>query len=219
MKTAIIAGASGLVGGFLLDELLASPDYGRVVAVGRRQLEVTHPKLTPMVAEFAALGKVAGELRGNDAFCCLGTTMKRAGTQEKFREADQSAVLAFAWAVQRGGARRFLLVSSLGADAGSRVFYNRVKGETETAVRVMAYETTWIFRPSLLLGPRREFRLGERVSAVLMRLIGPLLVGPLRPYRAIEAERVARAMARCARDDKARSVRIVESDEIARLGA
>ncbi|MDD3180884.1 MAG: NAD(P)H-binding protein [Opitutaceae bacterium] len=220
MKRAVIAGASGLVGGYLLRELLSSPDYGDVVAVGRRPLGVEHAKLTKVVADFSDLRAVADRLRGDDAFCCLGTTIRKAGTPEKFCEVDHRAVLAFAWVARQGGARRFLLISALGADAGARLFYQRVKGETEAAVQVMGFPTTWIFRPSLLLGPRTEFRMGERVSGVIMRAIGPLLPRSWRRYRAVEAERVARAMRRCAQETgDGHGVRIVESDEIARLGA
>lgn len=218
MKTAIIAGASGLVGGFLLSELLASPDYGRVVAVGRRPLAVAHPKLEQVTADFAALEEVADRLRGDDAFCCLGTTMRKAGSPENFRAVDHRAVLAFAWMTQRGGARRFFLVSALGANAGSRFLYNRVKGETEVAVGVMGFAATWIFRPSLLLGPRKEFRPGERVGGSVMRLVGPLLVASWRRYRAVDAVRVARAMMCCAKGIEARGVQVVESDEITQLG-
>ena len=218
MSTALIAGGSGLVGGFLLRQLLDSPEYDHVVALGRRPLDLSHPKLTQVQVDFAAVDKVAADLRCDDAFCCLGTTIKQAGSQDAFRAVDRGAVLAFAWAARRNGAGRFFVVSSLGADAGSRVFYNRVKGETERALAVLDFKTLGIFRPSLLLGPRAEKRLGERVGAVVMWLAEPLLLGRLRQYRAIEAEVVARAMLRCALERDRRGVRVFPSDQIEDLG-
>ena len=218
MATALIAGASGLIGSHLLEQLLESSEYGRVIAVGRRPLERVHPKLVPVVADFAALDKTTVDLRCDDAFCCLGSTIKRAGSAENFRAVDHGAVLALAWAARRNGASRFFLVSALGADASSRFLYNRVKGETEEALQVLGFSTLGIFRPSLLLGPRREFRPGERISAVILWLAEPLLLGRLRPYRAIRAEVVARAMLRCSFGRPGQGVLIFRSDEIQDLG-
>ncbi|WP_415908704.1 NAD(P)H-binding protein [Oleiharenicola sp. Vm1] len=218
MATALIAGASGLVGGCLLQELLAADTYDRVVAVARRPLDVAHPKLVTVTTEFAALRTLERPLRGDDAFCCLGTTIKKAGSREAFRAVDQGAVLAFAWAAQQGGARRFFHVSSMGADASSRFFYTRVKGETDHALGVMGFDTLGIFRPSLLLGPRTEYRLGERLSAVGLALSEPFLIGRWRKFRAIPAEVVARAMLRASFGQGARGTLIYPSDEIQDLG-
>lgn len=218
MATALIAGASGLVGGYLLQELLAAPEYDRVIAVGRRPLEVEHAKLVQVTTEFAALRAVGQPLRGDDAFCCLGTTIKKAGSRDAFRAVDQGAVLAFAWAAQQGGAKRFFHVSSMGAHAESRFFYTRLKGETEHALGVMAFDTLAVFRPSLLLGPRREYRLGERLSAAGLAFAEPFLWGRWRKFRAISAEVVARAMLRTSFGRGARGMLIFESDEIQDLG-
>jgi uncharacterized protein YbjT (DUF2867 family) len=127
-------------------------------------------------------------------------------------------VLAFAWAARQGGVRRFFTVSSVGADPDARVFYSRVKGETEAALRVLGFATLGIFRPSLLLGPRTEYRFGERLGAVFAALLDPLLLGGLRKYRAIRSAVVARAMLRCSFGTGARGVLIFESDEIQALG-
>jgi uncharacterized protein YbjT (DUF2867 family) len=219
MATALIAGATGLVGSRLLDQLVGAAGYDRVVAVTRRPLEVQHPKLVEVVADFAALDRLPEPLRGDDAFCCLGTTRSKAGSREAFRAVDHGAVLAFAWAARRGGARRFFTVSALGADPGSRFFYNRVKGETEQALGVLGFDTLGIFRPGLLLGPRTEYRFGERLGAVGLTLAAPLLVGGWRKYRAIPAVRVARAMARVAVSGAAtRGTDVFESDAIQDLG-
>lgn len=226
MGTALIAGASGLVGAELLRQLLAAEEYDRVIALGRRRVEVAHPKLTQEVADFVALEQVAADLHCTDAYCCLGTTIKaarstssgRAGSRAAFRAVDHTAVLAFAWAAQRAGAQRFFVVSALGADAGSRVFYNRVKGETEDALRVLGFSTLAIFQPSLLLGRRAQARLGERVMAALLWLAEPLLLGSARKYRAIHAEVVARAMLRCSFGRAGQGLLVFPSDEIQDLG-
>ena len=218
MPTALIAGASGLVGRYLLDMLTGAPEYERVVAVARRPLEVEHPKLVEVVTPFDVLDKLPRPLHGDDAFCCLGTTIRKAGSREAFRAVDQGAVLAFAWAAKRGGARRFFLVSSMGADPDSRFFYTRLKGETEQALQVMGFETLAIFRPGLLLGPRTEYRLGERISAAGLALARPFLVGGWRKYRAIHAATVARAMLRASFGRGAQGTLVFPSDEIADLG-
>jgi len=218
MSTALIAGASGLVGGHLLRQLLDHADYTRVVALVRRPLALSHPKLEQVMVDFVALEKVTVDLKCDDAFCCLGTTIKEAGSRENFRAVDHVAVLAFAWAAQRNGARRFFMVSSLGANAGSRVFYTRVKGETEEALMVLGFGTLAIFQPSLLLGVRSKTRLGERLWAKVMWLFDPLLFGGLRKFRAIEAEVVAGAMLRCSFGRADQGVLVFPSDEIQDLG-
>jgi uncharacterized protein YbjT (DUF2867 family) len=219
MPTAFIAGASGLVGRSLLDQLLAAPEYDRVVALGRRKLEdVSHARLQQVTVDFAALDGAVADLPCDDAFCCLGTTIRRAGSREAFRAVDHAAVLAFAWAAKRLGARRFFVVTALGADPESRVFYNRVKGETEMALEVLGFETLAIFRPSLLIGKRRELRPGERVMIPVFWLAEPLLVGRLRKYRAIRAEVVARAMLRCSFGRGGQGLLVFPSDEIQDLG-
>jgi uncharacterized protein YbjT (DUF2867 family) len=219
MRTALIAGGSGLVGGCLLRGLLDDAEYDRVVAIGRRPLAMSHPKLIQLTVDFTALDKVIAERRCDDAFCCLGTTIRQAGSRDNFRAVDQTAVLAFAWAARRHGAQRFFTVSAMGANGHSRVFYNRVKGEMEEALKVLDFQTLAIFRPSLLLGLRPEKRRGERVAAAILQVTEPLLVGPLRKFRAIRAEVVARAMVRCAYGRGGQGLLVFSSDEIQDLGA
>lgn len=218
MATALIAGASGFVGRYLVDLLVGAPEYERVVAVGRRPLGVEHPKLVEVVGDFAALENLPEPLRGDDAFCCLGTTMKKAGSRDAFRAVDHGAVLAFAWAARRGGARRFFGVSSLGADPQSRFFYNRVKGETEQALGVLGFATLALFRPGLLRGPRVEYRPGERFMAAALALADPLLIGKLARYRPVHAAAVARAMLRSSFGTGAGGALVFESEEIQDLG-
>ncbi len=212
-RSALVAGASGLVGGFLLDGLLENPQYREVCSLGRRALPRQHPKLTQRTVDFARLEDEALPST-DDAFCCLGTTIKKAGSQEAFRAVDHDAVLAFAKAARKAGARRFLLVSALGANARSRIFYNRVKGETEEDLKSVGFESLVILRPSLLLGERAESRPGEHVATVVTKALGPLL----RPFssRPIEARTVARAMVALARETT--GVRVAMSGELQELG-
>ena len=130
----------------------------------------------------------------DDVFCCLGTTIKQAGSEAAFRQVDHDFVVGLANAGLRAGATQFLLVSAIGADPDSRVFYSRVKGETEAAIRGLPYQAVQIFRPSLLLGHRPEFRLGERIAMLAAPVLAPLLFSRLRRYRPIQAATVARAM-------------------------
>jgi uncharacterized protein YbjT (DUF2867 family) len=197
-RAALIAGATGLVGSRLLDRLLADERYARVVALTRRDLAVSDARLDVRPARFDALAEVLGDLHGTqpDVYCCLGTTIAKAGSQEAFRAVDFDAVVALARWAKAAQARRFLLVSAMGADARSRVFYNRVKGEAEDAVRREGPASVVVLRPGLLDGPRAEFRLGERVGLALTRPLRGILPAVLKP---VHADDVAAAMLEAAR--------------------
>jgi uncharacterized protein YbjT (DUF2867 family) len=190
-RTALLVGATGLVGDRVLERLLADPRWSRVVVLARRPTRRQDPKLDEQLVDFDRLPPLAGL---DDVFACLGTTIKVAGTQERFRDIDHGYTLAVAKLGFDAGARRVALVSSVGASEGARSFYLRVKGETERDVRAIGFASCVIARPSLLLGPRAETRYGERVGAVVAGLVAPLLQGGLRPYRAIEAGDVAAAL-------------------------
>lgn len=188
MKTAAVAGATGLVGGFVLRRLLDDPATGRVVAPTRRPLP-PHPKLeNPLLAPGCEMAGL------DEAYGCLGTTRKDAGSAAAFRAVDFDLALAFARAAKAGGARSFGLVSSAGADPGSAFLYPRVKGEAEAAVSALGFETVVIARPSLLLGERAKPRPAEKLGEAALALASPLLLGPLRKYRAISADAVAAAL-------------------------
>ncbi len=155
-KTALFVGASGLVGGHCLQFLLEEPSYTRVVVLVRRPLAITHDKLVQHVVDFSELETLSEHLTADDVYCCLGTTIKNAGTQDAFRKVDFDHPVKIGALTQHCGAAQFLLVSSLDADPHSRIFYNRVKGEVEEAIRKISFITINIFRPSLLLGKRTE---------------------------------------------------------------
>jgi uncharacterized protein YbjT (DUF2867 family) len=214
-RTALLLGATGLVGGRCLERLLAEPAYSRVVVLGRRPVGRSDPKLEEHRVDFDRLAESRERFRVDDVFCCLGTTIRRAGSREAFRRVDlvyprESARLAAA-----AGAEQFLLVTAVGADPASSIFYNRVKGEVEEAVRTLGPPRVVILRPSLLLGERGDTRPAERLMELGSRIVGPLL--PKR-YRAVEARAVAAAMVRLALDGGT-GVRVVESEEIPELAA
>lgn len=204
----LLAGATGLTGEHLLDRLLSEPTICCVLAPSRRAL-AEHPHLTNPVGD---LGELLPQLDGKTevAFCCLGTTLRRAGSQEAFRAVDLDLVVNFAQQARALGARHLLVISAAGANPRSSVFYNRVKGEMEEALKTQDWPQLTIARPSLLLGPRSEFRFGERVAAPLMRWLPG-------KYRGIEATVLARALWRLALEEGS-GVRVVESDELRRLG-
>ncbi len=193
-RTALIAGATGLVGSSLLERLLADPLYRAVRALVRRPLDIGHEKLESAVVDFDALDIEAERLAADDVFCCLGTTIKKAGSQEAFRRVDHDYVEALARLAHGQGAERFLLVSSIGADAGSGNFYLSVKGAAEDAVAGLPYGELHVFRPGLLAGQRQESRPGERLAQAVLPWLKPVLAGPMRVYRAVPATTVAAAM-------------------------
>jgi uncharacterized protein YbjT (DUF2867 family) len=218
VKTALIAGATGLVGRYCLARLLDEPAYGRVIALVRRPLPQTDTKLEQQVVDFDRLGLAGTEFpAADDVFCCLGTTMKTAGSEAAFRQVDFVYVVSLASQALGRGAKQFLLVSSLGANPKSPIFYSRVKGETEAAIAALPFEGRQIFRPSILLGERAEIRTGERAGIAVMRGISFAMLGPLRKYRPIAAATVARAMVRVALQAP-RGVNIYQSHAIERLG-
>jgi len=199
-RTALLAGATGLVGGHVRELLLADARWSRVVTVGRRTTSQKHERLEQRVLDLGELETVRDLPHVDDVFCCLGTTIKQAGSQPAFRLVDHDFVVGLARAGLRAGATQFLLVSAIGADPESRVFYSRVKGETEAAIRRLPYQAMQIFRPSLLLGERPEFRLGERIAMLGAPVMPALLFGRLRRYRPIQARAVARAMVTIAQE-------------------
>ncbi len=186
-RDAVIAGATGLVGSELLAAIARARAYPRVFALARRALPPDFPGLRAVEARFDALDAVLGAVRpGADIFCCLGTTIRKAGSQAAFRAVDHGHVVALARWARTAGARRLLLVSALGADPDSRVFYNRVKGEAERDVRAQGPASVVVLRPSLLDGERTEQRPGERFALALARPLRALIPARLRPVPAAD---------------------------------
>jgi len=194
MKTALIAGATGLIGQSLLQILLKSPKYDKVIALVRRPLNIENPKLLCLTIDFDTLSELQTEVQINDVFCCLGTTIKTAGSQEAFTKVDYTYVLKLARWAKQNASQQFMVVSSVGASSESSNFYLQTKGNMEDAIIKLDLLAFHIFRPSLLLGQRNEFRFGEKVSEKLMLLFNPMMKGKLRKYKAIKASDVAKAM-------------------------
>ena len=190
-RTALLAGGTGLTGGHLLSLLLADSRYTLVHALVRKLGLPAHPRLQEQFFDHEHPTKLSAI---DDVFCCLGTTIKKAGSQAAFRKVDFDYVVSLARLARKAGAKRFLVISSLGANAHSAVFYSRVKAEMELALRDIGYEELHIFQPSLLLGNRTESRRAERYGIAAAGVSTPFMFGPMRKYRPVEAQKVARAM-------------------------
>lgn len=236
-RIAIISGSSGLVGTQLLHQLFVNDQYDQVISVGRRELTMKHQKLVQITVDFEKLSQVNLEDRLRekdmgglnhpliktlqqkdfemDAFCTLGTTIKEAGSKDKFHQIDHDYVMAFAkWCYQLG-ATQFLYVSAIGADPNSKIFYNKVKGEVQEDLKLVPFAYLGIFQPSILLGNRKTNRLGEEAGKVVMKFITAL--GIYKKYKPIYDHQVAKAMVYNARKDKNSAVEVVSSREMQKL--
>jgi uncharacterized protein YbjT (DUF2867 family) len=193
-KIALLAGATGLVGNLTLDALLDSSDIGRVFAVTRRPLGREHPRLANRIVQFEQIESQLKGLTCHVALCCLGTTIRQAGSEQAFRQVDVDAVLAFARTAKAARAQRFVVMSSAGADPKSKNFYLRTKGEMEEAVMGVGFPSLDILQPGVLLGWRGEIRPLEIAAVAVMPLVNPFLTGKRQPFRGIPARTVAAAM-------------------------
>jgi len=198
-KVALLAGGSGLVGGYVIGAILDAPDFARVYAVTRRQLNREHFRLANRIVQFDQLETQLKGLKCQVALCCLGTTIRAAGSQAAFRKVDLDYTLAFARAAKAAGAQRFVVVSSVEANSQSRNFYLRTKGEMEAALEQFGFPALDILQPSLLLGLRREMRPTELAAQIMAPLVNPFLRGSRERLRAISARTVALAVIGAAR--------------------
>ncbi len=189
MKTALVVGATGLIGGHLTRKILDHPSYSKVKVLVRKPLDLEHPKLEPIIVDFDKLD--ASLVVADDVFCCLGTTMKQAGSKEAFYKVDFTYPLEIARAALQNGAKQYLIVTAMGADEKSMFYYNRVKGDIEKALSDLRFPTLLIFRPSLLLGERKESRSGEGLATIIMKTFDFLIPAK---YKAVKGETVAGAM-------------------------
>jgi uncharacterized protein YbjT (DUF2867 family) len=222
---AIVIGATGLTGRALLSQLSASANYVKAVAIVRKATEFSLPNVQSLVCDFeswanspevlAKLVRESIDVRGTiHAFCCLGTTIKVAGSQDAFRRVDFDYVVTFAKAMKSLGVAHIGTISALGANMKSSVFYSRTKGEMEAAVAATGIESTHFVRPSFLAGNRRESRPGEKIGIVATKLLTPVLLGPLKRYRVVSVERVAAKLIAVAAGSSS-GVQISESETIA----
>ncbi len=190
----IIAGASGLVGSLLLEQLLPHPDFFEVLILVRNQLPVQHEKLKQSVVDFDRLKDYQNEINGHALFCCLGTTRSKTPDLKEYRKIDHNYPVELAEIGAKNSIQQFHLVSSLGADKDSLFFYTKLKGETEEHVKEVKLDSIHIYQPSFLTGNRQEKRTAEPILTSLAKWIDPLLIGNLNKYRSINAETVAKAM-------------------------
>jgi uncharacterized protein YbjT (DUF2867 family) len=192
---ATVIGSTGLTGSFLIRQLLVDSAITKVISVSRKSLNISNATLTEVpVSDLAALPSIQSEIRGDLYFCCLGTTIKAAGSRENFQKVDHDAVVAFAKIAKSHDATSFTLVSAMGANTNSMFFYNEMKGRTENDVETLGLRSLIIFRPALLVGPRAEFRWGERLASVTLLPLSRLLPNRTRKSLITKAETLAMRM-------------------------
>jgi uncharacterized protein YbjT (DUF2867 family) len=197
-RVALVAGASGMVGLALVRHLVARNEYSRTIAVSRRPLSMEAPRLANRIIRFEAMETELRGLACEDAFCCLGTTLRDAGSPEAFRAVDHDLVLRFARVAKTAGATSLVVVSAAGASADAGNFYLRVKGETERALEALQFRSLHLLQPGLLLGARAQWRPLELLGRVFMPVLNPLLLGRYEQWRGIGVDTVAAAMAAAA---------------------
>ncbi|MFS0777283.1 NAD(P)H-binding protein [Neobacillus sp. 3P2-tot-E-2] len=200
-KTALVLGATGLIGKELVKILSENGHYQKVHLLVRRPIQVESEICEVHIIDFDKLNQYNELFKVTDVFCCLGTTIKVAKTKEAFRKVDYQYPIEAAKIAKKYGAKKYFIVSSMGADTKSLFFYSRVKGEVEETLINLNIPSLHIFRPSLLLGKREEFRLGEKFAEKASVVLNKIMIGPLRPYRGIQARKVAAAMAVVAQSD------------------
>lgn len=215
-KTAIVAGATGLIGRELVKLLLSDPEYDKVIALVRRQIELNHEKLTQRITDWkeeTLEQALKDDLNGSHVFCALGTTIRKAKTKEQFRKVDFDYPVLLGKLAKKYGASSFLIVSAMGAAKDSKFFYSQVKGDVEESLKDLDLQSLHIFRPSLLLGQRDEIRFGEKMAEILGGVFSFLMIGGLRQYKPITGTAVAQGMIQAAKK-RNEGVRIYRSDQI-----
>jgi uncharacterized protein YbjT (DUF2867 family) len=215
---AIIFGSTGLIGANILKLLNSSNEFTSITSFVRKRSDITPTKVKEIVTDFQNIEEFKDEFACDVCFISLGTTIKQAGSQEKFKEVDYTLVFNIATLCKNMDVKSVLVVSSLGADPNSSVFYSRIKGEMERDVSKMELNSLYFFRPSLLLGDRKDFRIGEKVGEVISGTFSFFFVGGLKKYKPISAEIVAKAMLRISLLFKT-GIHFFESDEISDLDA
>lgn len=192
--TALIYGASGLIGSYLLEILLNSSEFDKVTVVVRKELSIQHDNLVQLVTDFDKLRYYQDSLSADHVFCAIGTTKKKTPNKAEYYRIDHDYPLLAAAIALENNAKSFHLVSAIGADPKSNIFYSKTKGELEEEVKMLPFPSLHIYRPSLLTGKRNEKRSMEELSSSIMKIIDPILIGNLKKYQSIPAELVALAM-------------------------
>jgi uncharacterized protein YbjT (DUF2867 family) len=199
MKKAILFGASGFIGAYLLEELLANSEYGQVTVVVRTPLPQSHQKLKMLIGDFRTLQSLGSELIADDVFITLGTTKKHTPLREEYYRIDHDYPVLAAKSAKANGAKSIFIVTAIGANADSNFFYVKTKGETERDITALNFQHTHIFQPSMIMGHRKEKRAMEKMLINIWSIIDPLFVGSLSRYKGIDGKDVAKAMINAAR--------------------
>ncbi|WNC69906.1 NAD(P)H-binding protein [Thalassotalea nanhaiensis] len=215
MKSVLLFGASGLTGQHCLQLLLENSHYNRVVIAVRSYLDIEHEKLSQVIVNFDDINSNEDLFAVDEVFCCLGTTIKEAGSRTAFTNIDHNLVVNIAKLAKKHAVNKFLVISALGANPKSKSFYNQTKGKMETAIKTLNLNTTFVFRPSLLLGERKEFRLLEHFTAIACKVFSFVFIGPLKSVKPIEAFVLAKAMITVANKETAsKSFQVIENQAI-----
>lgn len=215
-KTAVVIGATGLVGSYLIDQLIDDDRYIAVKAFTRKAIGKEHPKLKNFVINFENLSEYAGECQGNDFFSCLGTTIKKAGSKKNQYHIDFHYQLKFARMASKNRMDNYLLVSAAGANANSNIFYNQMKGALEKEIQQLVFKNITILRPSVLVGKRNEKRRAEKLAAYTLRALS--FIKPIRRYKPIHGSIVAKALIESANTGQ-EDLFIYELDDLFKLAA
>lgn len=213
---AVIIGGSGLIGRKLINILLQRPGYDEVICLSRKKIALTADRLTQVIVDFDHLENYADQIKGHACFCCIGTTKSKTPDPNEYRKIDHDHPVKLATIAKQNGIGQYHFVSSIGADYNAKVFYTKLKGETEEDLKAVGLEALHIYRPSFLTGERNEFRIMETMLVTIMKVVNPLLLGPLKKYRSISAYQVASAMFKKSLENIP-GVFTYESDEIKQI--
>jgi len=211
-KTALVFGATGLVGNLLLEELAKTNTYSKVKIFVRQKTGISLPGVEEIVTDFSVPETISNDIQGDDLYICLGTTIKKAGSVVNMEKIDRDLPVTIARTAKNNGVKGLAVVSSIGAAEGSKNYYLRIKGEMEKEIQKLDFERNFIVRPSMLLGNRKERRTGEIIGKVFMKTVEPVLAGKLKKFRAIHGRDVAKAMIGLLNGTPGN--RIIESDEL-----
>lgn len=216
-KTAIVLGATGLTGNILLNMLLDDDRYAGVLVFARNSCNIKHPKLQEYIVDLFELQRYSEKFKANEVFCCIGTTKSKSSDKTVYAKIDYGIPVTAAELCKKNGISTFIVISALGAKKKSKIFYNRIKGQMEAAVLSQNLRYTYILQPSLINGEREEFRLGEYILKLLMKLIKPVLrFGELNRYKPIHPETIAKCMVWLANNEY--DIKRIKSNKIQELG-
>ena len=217
MKTAILLGATGLTGGILLQKLLNDPRYEKIILFSRSSVKIKNIKIEEYLVDLFQLEKYKEQFKADQVFCCIGTTKSKTPNEVTYRKIDYGIPVSAAELCKENGISTFSVISSLGANPYSGMFYNKIKGEMQRDVLAQKIKNTYIFQPSLIAGDRGEKRFFENFAKQVMKILNYALIGPLKKYRSIHPETIARAMLIVS--NKGSEISVIESDEIKKITA